>query len=131
MGHQGGKIPDKAKRLEYFKWNAHLEYEILGIPRPDLNIVLHMPSQIAQQLVDRKGSREYLKNGKTRDIHENDIEFLKRSEQTYAEMCELLPRQFTKISSMENDQLLPIGEISKKVIKLVENLITREQGAGV
>src|SRR5574341_73453 len=71
MGHQGGKIDNSEKRHEYFKWNEDIEYNILGIPRPDLNIILHVPSEIAQNLVDKKGSRAYV-GGQKRDLHEKD-----------------------------------------------------------
>jgi hypothetical protein len=35
MGHQGGKITDDEERKKYYDWNYNLEYNILGIPKPD------------------------------------------------------------------------------------------------
>src|SRR6185369_11731584 len=51
-GHQGGKIADDLERMKFFKWLNNLEYVIFGIPKPDLNIILHMPAHMAQKLVD-------------------------------------------------------------------------------
>src|SRR3989339_472107 len=59
MGHQGGKIKDNEERKKFFEWNDDLEYNIFGIPRPDLNIILHVTASIAQELVDKKAAREY------------------------------------------------------------------------
>ncbi|HDH07740.1 MAG TPA: thymidylate kinase, partial [Candidatus Moranbacteria bacterium] len=42
MGHQGGKIKDPEERKKYFNWLYNLEYETFSIPRPDLNIILHV-----------------------------------------------------------------------------------------
>lgn len=90
MGHQGGKIKDEEERKTYFEWNYNLEYTILGIPKPDINIILHVTPEISQKLVDKKGEREYLK-GKKRDIHENDLNHLKDAEQSYLHIAKLYP----------------------------------------
>ena len=91
-GHQGGKIADSASRIEYFKWLNDLEYNIFKIPRPDLNIILHVPAEMAQQLVDKKSAaqREYA-HGKKRDLHEGDIDHLKNAEKVYMEIARIFP----------------------------------------
>src|SRR3989344_1407856 len=42
-GHQGGKIDDYHDRVKFFRWLDNLEYKIFAIPKPDLNVILHMP----------------------------------------------------------------------------------------
>jgi len=122
MGHQGGKIDDSGKRQEYFKWNEDIEYSILGIPRPDLNIILHVPAEIAQNLVDQKGNRAYV-GGQKRDLHEKDITHLKRAEQVYLEMTKLFPKNFILISCMDKDRLMSIDEIHAKIVDVVKKLL--------
>ena len=122
MGHQGGKIDDAKKRQEYFTWNDNIEYTILGIPRPDLNIILHVPAEIAQQLVDQKASRAYV-GGQKRDLHEQDIGHLKRAEQVYLEMTKLFPEHFTLISCMNKDKLMSIDEVHAKIVDIVKKLL--------
>jgi dTMP kinase len=75
MGHQAGKIHDIKERDAFLLWLDDLEFGKLGIPRPDLNILLYVPTNINQQLVDKKDQRGYL-GEKKRDIHENDIAHL-------------------------------------------------------
>ncbi len=122
MGHQGGKIDDAEKRQEYFAWNDDIEFNILGIPRPDLNIILHAPAEIAQQLVDQKGARAYV-GGQKRDLHEKDLDHLKRAEQVYLEITKLFPQNFTLISCMNGEQLLSIEEIHSKIVDVVKKLL--------
>lgn len=40
MAHQGGKFATDEQKVEYFKWLDSLEFGMLGIPRPDANVML-------------------------------------------------------------------------------------------
>lgn len=122
MGHQGAKFDTAKERAHYFAWNDDLEYRILGIPRPDLSIVLNMPSAVAQQFVDQKEERDYLP-GRKRDIHEADIDHLARAEHTYLEMCAAFPDQFVKIDCAEGATIRSIDIIQNDIRALVQRQI--------
>jgi len=119
LGHQGSKYNDSDERKKYFEWNSDLEYNINKIPRPNLNILLHVPAEIAQKLVDKKLERQYL-GGKKRDLHESDINHLKRSEETYKQLAELYPTEFAVIECVEDGRLLSIEEVHEKVWAIAE-----------
>lgn len=119
MGHQGGKFNTPDERKQYFVWLDTYEYEVFGIPRPDVNIILHVPAPIAQQMVDAKLKRDYIKNGATRDVHEADLHHLERAEQTYLEMCELFPR-FELVHCANNNTVMGVDEIHEAIWKRVE-----------
>jgi len=76
MGHQAGKIRNLFKRWFFLVWLHILEFKIFGIPKPDKVILLYVPPEMGQALVDKKAAREYT-HGKKRDIHEADINHLK------------------------------------------------------
>jgi dTMP kinase len=118
MGHQGGKIKDMEERQKYFDWNYDLEYNIFGIPKPDINIVLHVTPEISQHLVDKKASREYL-NGKKRDIHEDNLNHLRDAEASYIQMTKSFS-EFRLIECVENDQLLSVEVIQSKIYTLLK-----------
>ena len=82
MGHQTGKIHGKKARDNFLKWLNDLEYKIFDIPKPEVTILLYAPPEIGQKLVDKKGARLYI-NGKKRDIHEADLEHLKKASEAY------------------------------------------------
>lgn len=122
LGHQGSKYDDVDERHHYFKWNYDLEYNINGIPKPDLNIILHVPAEIAQELVDKKLERQYLE-GKKRDIHEADLAYLKKTEETYLQMAELFPSDFTVVECFENNKLLSIEEVHERVWAIARKIL--------
>ncbi len=121
MGHQGTKFHHADERRGYFIWLDNLEFEMLHIPRPDLNIVLRVPAEIAQTLVDQKEIRSYTKN--KRDIHEADLSHLKRAVDVYDDLCELFPKDFSRIDCVRNNQLLSIEQVCSLVWEKVAPLL--------
>jgi dTMP kinase len=119
-GHQGGKIRDKAKRAEFFTWLHELEYNLFKIPIPDLNIIIHMPATIAQQLVDKKSASErtYV-NGKKRDIHEADLEHLQHAEEVFLEITETFPNTKLVPSTDEQGRLKTPDEIHESIWSMI------------
>ncbi len=117
-GHQGGKIRDPKERQKLLDWLYNLEYEILELPKPDFQIYLHIPHDIAQKLVDNKSEkeREYAQ-GKKRDIHEEDREHLRNAEESYSYLVET-ESNWEKVECMENNSLLTVQEIHQKIVSL-------------
>lgn len=114
MGHQGGKIDDPEDRLAFFRWAEDLEYGQNGIPRPDLNIILHMPAETSISLIDRRGN--------DKDGHESSPEHLKRAEETYLQIARSLPG-FALIECVENGRLLSIPEVHERLWAIVRPIL--------
>lgn len=112
MGHQAGKIDDLKERDKYLEWLHNLEYEICNIPKPDQTIFLFVPPEIGQELVNSKKTREYTK-GKDRDIHEADINHLKKASDAYFYVAEKY--NWTTIHCTENNVMLTREAIHEKV----------------
>lgn len=110
LGHQGSKFDSPEQRHAYFRWCHNVEYDINKIPKPDFNVVLLVPPEMAQMLVDHKAAREHL-GGKKRDLHEADIEHLRKTHNVYRELVQLFPEYFVAVDCMRNQQLLSIEEI--------------------
>lgn len=121
MAHQGAKIEADAERRGFFLWVDNLEFKMMGIPRPNMSIVLRVPAEIAQGLVDKKAERDY--TAKKRDVHEADIEHLKRSVNTYDDLCQLFPKDFKRIDCVRGGQLLDIDTIHKLLWESVKPLL--------
>lgn len=120
MGHQGGKIKDAKKRKNFFSWLYELEYKIFKIPKPDLNIILHVDAAVAQKLVDNKGARNYTK--KKRDLHEKDLKHLRDAEKVYLEIAKTMSN-FKLISCTEFGKIMSRESISELVWKKVKKII--------
>lgn len=120
-GHQGGKIADHMDRLRFFKWLDNLEYNIFGIPKPDLNIILSVPAEAAVQLI--RGRKE--DSGHEDNLHEKDLEHLKNSHKIYEEISKLFPN--TKlVQCVAGNELLSPRDIHNKVWDLVRRIALKD-----
>lgn len=119
MGHQGAKIAEATKRKEFFDWLYDLEYNLFNIPKPDLNLILHVDSQIAQQLARQRQREDWV--GKTKDIHEENLDHLLHAEQTYLEIAKY--PNFKLIECTRNNEIMSREEIQQAVWQEVEKLI--------
>ena len=71
--HQAGKLPD-GECQSYLRWLFHFEYDLMGLPRPDLVIYLDLPAELSAAL---RRQREQ-STGTKADIHEADAAYLRR-----------------------------------------------------
>ena len=121
MWHQAGKIHDLKERDKFLEWLDEFEYWLFWIPRPDMNILLYMPTEIWQQLVDQKGSRGY--TDKKRDIHEADLQHLKNAAEAYKYVANKYNRKI--IDSAPNWKLKSIKEISDELWGIIISKIKK------
>jgi dTMP kinase len=102
MAHQGTKFRNIEERRGYFIWLDNLEFEMLGIPRPTMSFVLDVPLEISQQLLE-KSTQE---TGVPKDIHETNLEHLKKALAVFEDMCQLFPKDFVRVDCARGGQLL-------------------------
>lgn len=101
LAHQGAKIANAALRRTFYDKLQSYESNVLGILEPDINIVLTVPTAIAQQNVDSKDAAIRGYTDRTRDIHESDAAYLEKVKACYAELTELYPDQYTAIDCID------------------------------
>jgi dTMP kinase len=121
MGHQGSKIADDSERIAFFKWLYEIEYGMLKIPKPGLNIILHVPATIALELRQKRAVAETAPQKK--DIHEADLSHLEKTEKVYLQIAELFPNDFTVVECVEDGRLLSIDEVHEKVWAIAVKLL--------
>ena len=118
--HQGGKISDSKKRNNFIKWLNQMEYEVFGIPKPDLTFYLSLPIEIVMKLLKERESsqmkRAYLK--KKKDVHEADLEFMKNSIKSALWLAKTQPN-WSKINCSEKGEILSREQIHEMVYKEV------------
>jgi len=108
LGHQGGKIENPLERKVFFNWLYELEYKLFNIPKPDLSLILHVEASIAQQLAAKRHREDWV--GKTRDIHEENLDHLKKAEQIYLEIAQTFP-DFKLIKCTRDGEIMDRQEI--------------------
>ncbi|MFT4297964.1 MAG: dTMP kinase, partial [Candidatus Woesearchaeota archaeon] len=105
---------------KFLDWIDDLEYNVFGIPKPDKVFLLYMPCEIGQQLVDKKGHRDYV-GGTKKDIHEADINHLKNAEKAYIYVAE--KENWEVIKCSDEKKPFSIESIHDEVFKKVKKLL--------
>lgn len=111
LAHQGSKIHDKDERFNMYQWIDKLEYWLLGLPKPDKTIFLHVPLE---------NTLELRKKRKSIDEHEKSPEYLKRAEESYLELSELY--NWDKIECIRNNKLRSVEDINDEIMKIIEKM---------
>ena len=79
--HQCSKLP-REQWETYLRWLFHFEYDLLGIPAPDRVVYLQVDPAVSQRLMTGR----YHGDESKKDIHEQDLDYLRRSRRA-AEYC--------------------------------------------
>ena len=109
--HQATKLSDPAKQKEIIDFIEEIEYEVLGLPKPDKVIFLDMHIDIAWELNKKRWG------GAWRDIHELDYDYLKNS---YFRALNLAKTMWWDIvTCYENNQPLSVDKINEKILELI------------
>ena len=90
IAFQCAKLKDSAQQEELRKWILQLEFGYNKLPRPDLNLLLHVSEEFTHQQLggSRSGDdRAYLQG--EHDIHEESLDFQARVKDAYFALKEV------------------------------------------
>lgn len=114
MGHQAGKIDDLAERDRFLAWLEEFEYGLLKIPRPDRQIFLYLDPEISRNLALKV---EKPNMDKTKDIHENDAEHMRKASEAFRYVAEKYGR--IQISCAEQGEMKTREAIAQELYQQV------------
>ncbi|MGN1211518.1 MAG: dTMP kinase [Candidatus Cryptobacteroides sp.] len=124
IAYQCAKLSDMTERVKLRKWILDTEYDLFGLPVPDLNIFLDVPAGFVEKKLcgNRSGGdRDYLEGG--RDIHEADMSFQRRVREIYLQQC-ALDKSFIRIDCSDPEgEMLPPDEIFAKLKAVTQPVI--------
>ena len=115
MIHQAGKIKDIKERQEFLDWLSDLEYNIFNIPKPDKTIFLNVSPVMSQKLVLMKEDRQYLKDWKKMDLHEEDKNHLINAHSSAMEVVDKFD-DWVKIDCEKNWEMRSVEEIHDDIL---------------
>lgn len=121
MAHQGGKISNSAEKEKFFRWLDKLEHHVFAVPATDLNVLLYVPAEMAYRLVEKKEQRAYLAGDK-KDMHEEDINHLRRAQQTFLEIAQGKKGWIT-VNCTKDGVLMSEQMIADRVWQAVQNIL--------
>jgi dTMP kinase len=88
VAHQASKVTG-AERAELTRRILQIEFEIYGLPRPDLVLLLDLPTNVARELVAKKSARTY--TARAADIQEADLAYMQNVHAVYQELARTEP----------------------------------------
>ena len=114
--HQCAKL-EKEKRDEYLEWLWDVEYEKIGIPKPDKIIFLDMKPSVVFKLIESRS----VKDNREKDIHELDREYLERCYEGACDACKKL--SWVHIKCYEGECPRPMDDIFADILDALEGII--------
>jgi dTMP kinase len=122
IAHQGAKLQG-AEREELKAWVEAVEFEIFGLPKPDLTILLDLPAARAQELIAKKSARSYTE--KKADLQEADGAYLAQVREVYRQLAVDQPH-WKIVPCLEGETLRSIEDIGAEVFEIVQSTRQRE-----
>lgn len=110
--HQCAKLP-KEQWKDFINWLFHYEYELLGVPKPYRTLYLRVDPEVSQKLMTKR----YQGNEERKDIHESDLEYLRRSREA-ADYC-AKELGWTLIECVQNGDMRSIGDIAADIFNVI------------
>ena len=114
--HQGSKVPE-GERAEFFRWLYDLEYDRMGLPRPDLVVLLDMPVELSEQLMRKREQS----TGTHADIHERDEDYLKKCRDVALHAAKYYG--WRTVSCAKDGAIRGVEDIHEKVYAIVKSCL--------
>ncbi len=125
LAHQGSKLPSESERAAFYEWDLRLEHEVLGLPRPDLQVLLEVPTDVAVGLRRERDAREGRTEGD--DIHEADLSYLRETADAYRQVAAGTPGPWAVVPCAEGGRMLPPERIGESVWDAVRKLVYNDE----
>ena len=100
------------------EWIYTLEFETLGIPRPDLFFIFDIPVSLSRKNVAKKGFRSYI--GEESDVYEKDTAFLEKVRACYLTCAQIYPNSIVINCARDNEEMLPVEEITAEMLHILK-----------
>ena len=113
--YQSALIDNMEEKKKFIDYISDLEYNKLGIRKPDKVIFLTAPFDIVTKLRKQRPDNEGIIN----DIHERDLEFMKKVYDNALFVADYL--SWEKVECSDNGKMKDINTIHEKIYNLVKN----------
>lgn len=113
--HQLSKLTE-AEYGAYLDWLWDFEYGKLGLPKPDMVLLLDMPAALSEKMVDHRGAKK--------DIHELDTEYLERCRKAALYVAETCGWTVIPCGDEASDAPYPREQILHAITAAVETVFS-------
>lgn len=113
--YQSALIENELEKKQFIDYVIDFEYNKLKIQKPDNVIFLHAPFDLVTEMRNARKSNE----GLTNDIHESNLDFMKKVYESAVFVSNYL--SWDRIECSRNNEMKSIEEIHEEVYCLVKN----------
>ena len=126
VGYGCAKIA-KEERDSFAKFLTWLDYDLFGMPIPDVVIYLDIPVKFSAQLIAKKKARSY--TDKAEDLHEADHEFLGRVANNYRSLVPDQTRyqEWVTINLERNGHLRKEDDVFEDILTTVQDFLHEQK----
>ena len=112
--YQSALIEDVDKKKRFIDYVIDFEYSKIGIKEPDNVIFLHAPFDLVTKIRNARTQNDGIIN----DIHERDLEFMKKVYESAVFIADYL--SWNQVECNDGNKMKKIDDIHKKVYSLVK-----------
>jgi dTMP kinase len=113
------KMPQE-KWKPFIDWIEDMEFNNLGVIKPDFNFYLYIDPQVSIKRIEERGKREY-QQGKE-DIHENNSELLINTAKCYLDFANDKDNWFVINQMVDGKQLSP-DEVFEQIAQKLDYIL--------
>ena len=121
LAHQSAKLEGES-RSALITWIEKIEFEVFGLPRPTLTILIDMSSQMSRELVSRKAVRDY--TDQEADLQESDLPYLEKVRRCYLALAHSRLDWCTVHGLNDDGSLKSIEEVGEEILAVVKSQLT-------
>ncbi len=118
--HQCSKLLE-SQWSSFCDWLFEYEFDLLGLPRPDLVFYLAIDVETSQRLLERRYGGDSAK----RDVHERDLDYLRRSQAAAAWCCRRCG--WERVECVEGGSLRPALDIHRELLERCREFVRDER----
>ena len=119
MIHQASKLKNKSEKDKFLLWLDDFEYNIYGLPRPDITVFLDMPVKWRIKLLSERNNK--VTGGEEKDIHESNEEYLQESYDNAVYAAEKFG--WERIVCADRNGVRAIEDIHREIYEKVRDII--------
>ena len=111
----------KKARAAYIKWLEEAAYKHLKLVKPDIVFGLYVDPMVTQELVMKKGVRNYM-NGKKKDLNEGNLKLQIGAGKELLNLCKTR-KNWKLIDCMDGNRIKKPEEINQLIVNTVKSYL--------
>lgn len=115
MIHQASKLTNDEKN-KFIEWLYDLEYNIYGLPQPNITVFLDMPPEAGIKLMAERANK--IDNSRHKDIHERNKSYLYESYGNAVSISEKFG--WHRVSCVNGDKIRSIEDINAEIMDILK-----------